>query len=121
MDTAVTIKDLIIFLLGVGGFVLIIFLIVAVKHLIDTLKSTSKILKDVEDISAIASERAKDVDGIIDNIAESVGNVSKNLKGRAGIAQVVSAVVGLVTSLKGLMKNKKSSETAKKEKGEGDK
>ena len=116
MDAAITMKELLIFLLGTGGIVLIIFLIVAAKNLVNTLKSASKILKDFETISSIAADRAKDVDGIIDNIASSVGTVTKNLKGKSGIAQVISAAVSLLTTLKNFSskKKKESSDVDKK-------
>ena len=116
MTTAITIQELILFLLGIGGIILIIFLIMAVKSLIDSLKSASKILKDFETISSIAAQRASDIDGIIDDVTASVGNVTKNLKGKSGITQVISAVVSLMTTLKGFSskKKKESSDTDKK-------
>lgn len=115
MTTALTIKDLILFLLGMGGIVLVIFAIVAVKHLINTLKSASIVLKDVEVISAIAAERAKDLDGIIDNVSVSVSNVSKSFKEKKGIAQVISSAISLISTIRGFVaKKKKTTDTAEK-------
>ena len=114
MDTAITIKDLILLLLGIGGIVLIIFLIVMVKRLIDTLGSTTKILKDVETISAIAAERTKDIDGIIENVSTSVSEVAKNFKGEAGIIKTVSAAIDLLSTLIGFATKKKTATDSEK-------
>jgi predicted PurR-regulated permease PerM len=114
MEVAISIKDLLLFLLGAGGVVLIVFLIICVKNLIDTLKSTNIILKDVEEISKIAADRAKDVNGIIEDVSESVGVVAKNLKGNGSLIKTISSAIGLLTSLKGMFTEKKTAEGEKK-------
>jgi hypothetical protein len=108
MNATITIKDLMMFLLGSGGVVLIIFLIVMVGNAIRTLKSMTRVLQDVEVISAIAAERTKDLDGVIENVAESVSTVASNLKGKNGLLSTISSVISLLTSLKGFAARKKT-------------
>jgi uncharacterized protein YoxC len=115
-DITISIQDLILFLLGIGGIILIICLIVLAKNLIATVKSTNKILKDAESISKIAAGRAKDVDGIIDDVTESVGVLAKNLKGNGGFLKTIASAVSLITSLKGMFSGKTSSDPDEKEK-----
>jgi len=115
MDTPLTIKELLIFLLGAGGVVLIVFLCVAVRHLISTLKSASIILKDFETISKAAAKRTEQVDGIIDDVAKSVGSVTKGMSNNQGFLRTLSAIANLVTTLKGVWtKKEKTSDTDKK-------
>jgi len=102
MDISISIKDLILVLLGAGGLVLIIYLVFLVKNLITTLKSANVVLKDVETISAIAAKRAQDIDGIVDDVVDSVGTVAKNLKGKESLSKTISSAIGFLTSLKGL-------------------
>ncbi|MDR1953193.1 MAG: hypothetical protein LBQ21_01745 [Clostridiales Family XIII bacterium] len=113
MEATVSIKDLLLFLLGAGGVVLIIFLIVCTKNLIHTLKSTNNILKDVEVITQIAADRSKEIDDIVENVSESVGVVAKNLKGNGNLLKTISSVVGLLTSLKGMFSEKKGTDSEK--------
>jgi uncharacterized protein YoxC len=112
MDITITLKDLILFLLGIGGIVLLIYLIVLVKNLVATLKKTNRVLDDVAVVSDIAAKRANDLDGIVEDVTASVGAISKNLKGNQGIVKTISAVVSLLTSLKGLFGSEKAKKAA---------
>jgi uncharacterized protein YoxC len=104
MDITLTLNDIILLLLGIAGLILIIFLIIFVKHLSDTVKNANKVVEDAGIVSGIAAERAQDIDKIASDITASVHSVAENLKGKDGIVKTVSAVVGLVTTLKGLLK-----------------
>jgi hypothetical protein len=108
MGVTITIKDLLLILLGIGGIVLLFYLILCAKNLVATIKSANIILKDAEEISDIAASRAKDVDGIIENVSGSVSAVAKNLKGEGGLISTISSAIALLTSLKGLFSEKKS-------------
>lgn len=111
-EITISLTDLILFLLGAGGIVLIIFLIIMVRHLIVTLKSTNLVLQDLQIISEIAAKRTKDLDGIIADVAESVETVTKNVKGNTSIVKTLSSAVGFLSSLKGLFsKNDKKKDT----------
>ncbi|MDR1028477.1 MAG: hypothetical protein LBL63_03555, partial [Clostridiales Family XIII bacterium] len=114
MDVAIPIKDLLIFLLAIGGVILIIYLIAFVRNLIVALKSANAVLKDVEEITKIAAARTKDIDGVIDNVSESVSAITKNLKGEGNLLKTISAAVGFLTSLKGLFTEKKPEDGKKK-------
>jgi uncharacterized protein YoxC len=110
MDITVTIKDIILFLLGAGGIVLIVYLIVLVANLVKTLKETNKVIEDVSAITDIAAQRAEDIDAIITNVASSAKTVSGNIKGNKNIVATISSVVGIASSIKGLFTKDKQKE-----------
>jgi uncharacterized protein YoxC len=110
MDIAVTIKDIILFLLGAGGIVLIIYLIILFANLIKTVKGANEVLEDVAEITDIAAKRTEDIDAIITNLASSAKTVSSNLKGNKNIIATLSSAVGLASSIKGLFKKGKDEE-----------
>jgi uncharacterized protein YoxC len=113
MDITITIKDIILFLLGAGGIVLIVYLIVLVANLVKTLKGANKIVDDVAAITDIAAKRTEDIDSIITNVASSAKTISGNIKGKDGVTGTVSSIVGILTSLTGLfskVKNRKQKE-----------
>jgi uncharacterized protein YoxC len=103
MDAQISIGTLLIVLLGVGGLVLIIYLIVLVRNLNETLKKANEVIDEAHIVTEIAAKRAQEVDGIVDDISTSVKSISENLKGHISIAKIAAAVVNLATSVKGFV------------------
>ncbi len=93
-------------LIIIGLLVLIVFCIVFVKNLIITIQHTNQILKDAEKISAIAAERSEQVDGLVGDVAESVGQVTDAIKGNQSIPAALTSLVNAVTALKNLVTGK---------------
>ncbi|MDR2487786.1 MAG: hypothetical protein LBD12_07455, partial [Clostridiales Family XIII bacterium] len=85
-EITITVKDLLLFLLGAGGIVLIVFLIVLTAHLIKAVKNTTQVLSEVETITRIAEKRTEEVDGLLDNVIDAVSGIAKNLKGNVNLA-----------------------------------
>jgi len=106
METTITIKEMMLILLGGGGFVLLIYLVILVANLIKTMRQAQTIMKDVETITGIASKRTKDVDGLLEDVIKSASSIVSNLKGEVSLAKVGTAIVNLVTAVRGLIKSK---------------
>jgi uncharacterized protein YoxC len=113
MDVSITISDLLLFLLGAGGVVLIIFLIVLVSNLIKTLKSANTVLQDVEVISKVVAERTQDIDTVIEDVTASVGTITKNLKGNQGLVKTITSLIDTLTTFIGLFSKTSSGSDAK--------
>ncbi|MDR3224807.1 MAG: hypothetical protein LBT52_00735 [Clostridiales Family XIII bacterium] len=103
MDLQINIGTLLLVLLGVGGFILILYLIVLVRNLNETLKKANVVIEEARVVTEIAAKRAQEVDGLVDDIGSSVKSISDNLKGNISIAKIVAAVVNLATSVKGFV------------------
>ncbi len=93
-------------LIMIGLLVLIVFCIVFLKNLIVTIQHANRILKDAEKISAIATKRSKQVDGLVGDMAESVGQVTKAIKGNQSIPAALTSLVNAATALKNLVADK---------------
>lgn len=103
MVLTITLKDLIF----VGIIILIICGIVLIKNLITTIKHTNKILEDTKTITDVAQKRVTEVDGVLDDVSESISGVADALRGKESFIQSISAIGKAVSSLIGLLKNKK--------------
>jgi uncharacterized protein YoxC len=103
MDAQISVGTLLLVLLGVGGVVLIVYLIVLVRNLNETLKKANVVIEEAHVVTEIAAKRAQEVDGIVDDISTSVKSISDNLKGNISFAKIIAAIVNLGTSIKGFM------------------
>lgn len=104
MESALTLKELILLLIGVGIITLICYCIGLVKNLIITVKHTNNILADSEITSHIIAARTQDVDKIIDDVKFSVADVSDLIKGNQNKIKAITCVINSVTSLRNLFK-----------------
>ncbi|HIU26387.1 MAG TPA: hypothetical protein IAC50_07855 [Candidatus Copromorpha excrementigallinarum] len=103
MNVTIDVKILAFVLVAIALIVLIIYCVKLLKRLIVTVDHTNKILKDVEDITEIAAKRSRVVDGIVDNIAESVESISDAVKGNQNIFTAVSSVIKAAAAVKNAM------------------
>ncbi|MDR1496091.1 MAG: hypothetical protein LBS67_04135 [Clostridiales Family XIII bacterium] len=101
MDAQISVGTLLLVLLGIGGLILIIYVIVLVRNLNETLKKANVVLDEAHVVTDIAAKRAEEVDGMIDDVSSSIKSISDNLKGNINFAKVIAALVNLGTSIKG--------------------
>ena len=106
MNVTIDIKVLAVIVIAVAVVVLIAYIIQALKKLMVTLDHTNKILEDVEVVSDIAANRSKDIDGIIENVSESVSDLSDSIKGKQNIISAVTSVVKAVAAVKNTIDKK---------------
>ncbi|MDR2133017.1 MAG: hypothetical protein LBP30_06690 [Clostridiales Family XIII bacterium] len=102
MNTAITMKDAGLILLGVGLIILVFYAAYLIKNLITTVKSVNKILADAEVISEIAARRGKDVDKLIGEATESVSGLADIIKGNQSTIAALTSIVNALGSLKNL-------------------
>lgn len=107
MDITLSLKDMGLLLMGAGLIVLLIYGIILVKNLIESVKLTNKILADSQAVSAIVSERAKEIDSIVGDVAVSVGSISGAIKGNQSTVKAITSIVNSLGALKSLFDNKK--------------
>lgn len=107
-DISIPLGTLLIVLLGIGGVILIAYLIVLVRNLNQTLKKANEVIEEAHIVTEIAAKRAQEVDGIVNDISTSVKSISDNLKGNLNFAKLAAAVVNLSTAVKGFVDKKKS-------------
>lgn len=100
MNATIDIKTLIFLIIGIALLVLIIYLIQLTRKCIIAMDHTNKILEDASTMTELASKRSKDIDSIIDDVSESVGSISKAVRGDQNIFAAVASVVKAAAAVK---------------------
>lgn len=104
MEITFTLKEAGIFLIFVAVIILLIYVIILVRGLIPAVKNTKKITDDAAVITSIARKRTEDLDGVLDDVTDSVHGLSEALKGKESLVQSLSSIGKAITSLIGLLK-----------------
>lgn len=84
--------------------ILLFACIIFVANLIKTVKNANIILEDVQVVTKITSERAKDVDQIITDVSETACNISNSLKNNQGALSGLISLFKAIASLKNAVK-----------------
>jgi len=105
MDITISLKDAGLILIGFGILVLICYCIAFMKNLTVTVKQTNKILADTQVITGIAASKSQQIDQIVNDVAGSVGDISKIMKGNQSAVAALTSIVNALGSLKNLIKN----------------
>ena len=105
----IDVKSALLCLLIIAGIVLAVYLIVAVYHLIKTLKQSQKVLDDFEIVAHIASERTQQLDKLIDQM-------SKKLKAGQGILNSIPIIFKAISQIAKVVGNKNEKSSVSKEK-----
>ena len=105
MEATLTIdvKSALLCLLIIAGIVLAVYLIVAVYHLIKTLKQSQKVLDDFEVVAKIASERSQQLDKLIDQTSKKI-KAGQNMFNSVPI--IISAIFQIAKLVGQQQKNK---------------
>jgi hypothetical protein len=113
MNTAITLRDAGLIILGIGLIILVFYGAYLIKHLVVTVKSLNKVLADTEVISEIAARRSKDADKLIGDATESVGSLAEIIKGNQSAIAALTTIVNALGSLKNLFRDDKKKERKK--------
>lgn len=114
MTITLTWKGIVLTLLAAAGIVFLIYLSLLIKKLIGTLKEVDVILKDSQVITSIAADKATKVEGIIDNVGDTVESVVNAVKGNQNVVNAATSVVNTASSLVGLFKKSEDKQSKKK-------
>lgn len=88
----IDVRTTLIWLLLAALVILVVYLIVAVKNLVTTIKKTNKILEDVAVISEVAAKKAVEVDEIVGDVQGVVSDLAKAVQGTSTIGAVTNVV-----------------------------
>ena len=103
----IDIKTALIYLLLIAAVVLVCYFIVAVKHLITTIKHLNKVLEDTAVITSVAADRSVEVNGMIDDLQSAVTDVAQAVRGEVGVIGSVANITKAAVSIKELLQSKK--------------
>lgn len=106
LEITLTLKDILWFLIGIGAIILIVYLVVLLKNLLQTIKKTNEILEDASVVSNITATRATEVNGAVSEVAGALGAVANGFKGNQNFMTAFSTLVNAAGSLKSLLRDK---------------
>jgi uncharacterized protein YoxC len=106
MEVTLSLQDIGVLFIGIGLIVLIIYGIILLKNLVQTVKTTNKILEDSHEISAIAAERTKEINSIVGDVAHSMGAVNDAFKGNQNVIKALTSIVNSLGALRSIFGSK---------------
>lgn len=95
----IDLKYTLVCLVLIALFVLLIMLAVLVKNLVSTIKNLNKVVDDASTVSKVASDRASQVDGIVGDLGETLGEVTTAMKGNRSLIGAVTNLAKAVSSM----------------------
>ena len=107
MEITLSLKDMGMLLIGIGLIVLLMYFIVLVKNLINSVKLTNKILEDSKGITSIAADRAKEIDSIVGDVSVTIGSLTESIKGNQSALKALSTIVNTLGAIKSLFNKEK--------------
>ncbi|MBQ4649448.1 MAG: hypothetical protein IJB73_01970 [Firmicutes bacterium] len=115
----ITWKGVLLSVLGIAGIILLVYLILLIRKLIETLRQVDEIMADAKVVSGVAADKAQKVDGIIEGAADTVGTVVNAIKGNQNMVNAATNFVNATSSLAGMMKKSGNKPNSKKSKQKG--
>ncbi|MCR4804215.1 MAG: hypothetical protein K5981_00990 [Clostridia bacterium] len=102
----ISVQQLLTYLLLIVAIVAVAILAVVFAKLIPTLKSLSKTMENVAEMSTTAKEDLDSVQGIISNVATTATNISGVVAGNRSTVKAATNLVNAAAGLARLTKNK---------------
>ena len=101
-------KDFLIGLLLIALTVLVVFLIITISNLTKTLKKVNVILDDVQTVTGIVDEKAKETKPVVDDLSSALVNFASGMKGKETSISSLSNLAKSLSSMVSIIKNSKS-------------
>ncbi len=120
MDTviALSIKDIVILLVGISIFIFFIYLAMLIKNLIPTVKKTNEVMDDVKTITDIAADNVESLQETIVNLSSSAETLSKAVSGNTNMVKALGSIGSAIASIIGLVKKNNDDNSSKDESNE---
>ena len=114
VNLTITWEGVLLSVLAIAGICLLVYLIILLRKVIETLREVDQILADAKVISAVAADKAQKVDGIIDGAADTVGTVVNAIKGNQSMVSAATNYVNATSSFANIMKKTEPKQGKKK-------
>ena len=108
MNFTLTLGETCILLLAIALFILLLYCISLVRHLIPSVKSLAKVMKDVEVISESAANSTQAAETVVTDVMDVTSSLVSSVKARTGLLGQVSSIALAVKSILELLSNRGS-------------
>ena len=106
MDTALTLKDGLLLIIGICVILLLIYLIRVVRALLPTLKNVQKITEDAGQLNGRAANAATGAEDAVTTIIDSTEDMTEFIKNNKSTVKALVSFINAVVAIKQLFGTK---------------
>lgn len=106
MYVTLSLEEIAVGLVLIALFIALVYTVILLKNLIKTIKYSNDILKNITTISDIAEKRTVELNDMADDVISATGEIARNIKGETGKLKQITALLGNISSLIGVIKNR---------------
>lgn len=106
-------RTLLVSILLIAIIVFVVYLTIAMKNLIITLKNANKVLEDANVVSSIVADKATRSEVALDKVLDACDSFSNAVKGEEGVMAVLGSIAKAITSIASLFKKDKEEDVNK--------
>ena len=107
MYVTLSLEEIAVGLVLIALFIALVYTVILLKNLIKTIKYSNDILKNITTISDIAEKRTVELNDMADDVISATGEIARNIKGETGKLKQITALLGNISSLIGVIKNRR--------------
>lgn len=114
MDITLTLGELCTLIIAIALFILLLYCISLVRHLIPSIKSLAKVMQNLETITDSASNVSQNAEGVVNDVVDVTSSLVASVKGPTTFLGQASSVAGAIKALMELFSTDKSTKSKAK-------
>ncbi|MBR6503857.1 MAG: hypothetical protein IKT15_02665 [Firmicutes bacterium] len=108
MNITLTLGETCMLLIAIALFILLIYCINLVRHLIPSIKKLNNVMTNVETITDSAAKSTTSAEGIVDDVLDVTSSLVSSVKGPVGLVGQATSVVNAIQIIMSLINDKKT-------------
>lgn len=108
MNITLTLGETCMLLISIALFILLLYCINLVRHLIPSVKSLSKVMKDAEVISEAAAKSTTSAEALVGDVLDVTDSLVTSVKGPVGMVGQATSLVAAIKIIMELISNWKN-------------
>ena len=107
MDITLTLGQTCMLLISIALFILLLYCINLVRHLIPSIKTLVNVMKNVETITDSAAKSPTSAEAIVDDVMDVTSSLVSSVKGPVGLVGQATSVVSAIQIIMSLISDRK--------------
>lgn len=106
MDITLTLGETCMLLIAIALFILLLYCISLIRNLIPSIKSLSKVMKDVETITECASKSTQSAEAVVSDVMDITSSLVSSVKERTGLLGQISSIAMAVKAILSILSDR---------------
>ena len=106
MDITLTLGETCMLLIAIALFILLLYCISLIRNLIPSVKSLSKVMKDVQTITECASKSTQSAEAVVSDVMDITSSLVSSVKERTGLLGQISSIAMAVKAILSLLSDR---------------